>query len=90
MGVEMGELVHFPRHKRSNCAPGCQNPYCPVCQGGLFLCVRCGSAEGATTTECPGEQIPLEWVDRVYAGALDWTVERGWHSPSAFRCDDAS
>jgi len=86
----VGTIEHWPRHKRSNCRPDCQDLNCPVCVGGLFMCVRCGSAEGATTTECPGEQIGGEQLGVVYSGSLDWTRTRGWHNPSsAFRCDPA-
>lgn len=41
-------------------------------EDGLFLCSVCGSAEGATTTECPGSRIPYNDLMRVYAGTLDF------------------
>lgn len=51
------------------------DPYpinCPFCDGGLFACRACGSAEGATTTHCPGQPMSAEQVDAVYAGWLDF------------------
>lgn len=50
----------------------CHETACQFCDGGLFACVRCGSFEGATTTECPGEQIIRYKSDAVYEGRLDY------------------
>lgn len=48
---------------------------CQVCDGGLFICTRCGSFEGATTTFCPGRRIHL--TDEVYVGRLDYRAAAG-------------
>ena len=66
----------------------CPRTHCPICEGGLFMCSRCGSAEGATTTECPGERMTWAQVDAVYAGKLDfrggkWVNECSPHVPTA-------
>ena len=53
----------------------CGNTGCMFCDGGLFACTRCGSFEGATTTDCPGRQIHL--ADEVYAGRLDYRIING-------------
>lgn len=50
----------------------CDKPACPICDGGLFLCSVCGSAEGATTSSCPGQQMTADQIDAVYAGTLDY------------------
>ena len=34
----------------------CQRPYCPICDGGLFVCTVCGQAEGELEHECPGDR----------------------------------
>lgn len=69
----------------------CHKPMCVYCSGGLFSCDVCGSAEGATTTDCPGERMTPEQMDAVYAGTLDFREAAGWvekasrHSPSCRR-----
>jgi len=68
----------------------CTNTSCSICEGGLFVCSRCGSAEGATTSECPGETIPMDKLDEVYRGHLDfrggkWVDECSPHSPARYR-----
>lgn len=72
------------------CPQSCDKPYCSYCEGGLFACVRCNSAEGATTSECPGVPMTLEQVDAVYAGRLDyingeWIEKVSPHSPASYR-----
>lgn len=47
-------------------------PGCQFCDGGLFACSVCGSAEGATTTHCPGGRMAADQIDAVYAGTLDY------------------
>lgn len=68
----------------------CDKNGCMICDGGLFVCTRCGSHEGATTTHCPGGQMTAETYEKVYAGELDYredewvragsphTPYRGW------------
>jgi len=56
----------------------------------LFLCSLCGSAEGATTSECPGIQMNEAQKDAVYIGTLDyrdkkWVTACSPHSPAAWR-----
>lgn len=73
-------------HKGQDCDSG----GCMWCQGGLTVCSRCGSFEGATTTHCPGEEMYQGYGEAVYAGHVDyrdgkwwrvgspWTPSRGW------------
>lgn len=61
----------------------CQKLYCSVCDGGLFMCAVCGCAEGATTTHCPGIQVPGATLDAIYAGRINfrdgmWRHENVW------------
>lgn len=65
----------------------CDRTACMFCDGGLFACARCGSFEGATTTQCPGEQMTADQVDAVYAGTLDyrdgaWAQACSRHTPA--------
>lgn len=69
---------------------GCTQPYCSIREGGLFLCSQCGSTEGATTSECPGERMTEAQIDLVYAGKIDfrggkWVEECSPHTPVAYR-----
>lgn len=71
----------------------CQQPHCAICEGGLFICSRCHSAEGATTSECPGQQMTMDQSDAVYAGKLDyrggqWVDACSPHSPACYRKGD--
>lgn len=59
----------------------CGEGPCRYCGGGLADCVVCHGAEGSLTTDCPGEPIPQETLDRVYAGAVDYREGRGWCAP---------
>jgi hypothetical protein len=66
---------------------------CMFCDGGLFGCSRCGSFEGATTTDCPGEAMTGEQSDAVYAGDLDyrdgaWVESCSRQSPAFWRTSD--
>lgn len=51
---------------------GCDNPYCPVCVGGIGWCRVCGAYEGGLTTECPGRQTTAAETDAVYHGRIDF------------------
>lgn len=67
----------------------CDDAHCNICVGGLFCCIRCGSAEGATTSECPGVRMTADQADAVYGGKLDyrageWREEPSRYSPSGF------
>lgn len=50
----------------------CKDDRCQICNGGLFCCIKCGSAEGASTSDCPNEQIQADVLDLVYSGLLDF------------------
>jgi hypothetical protein len=45
---------------------------CPICDGGLAVCTVCKAAEGELTAECPGEPVPYERREQVYAGILNF------------------
>jgi len=51
---------------------------CPICDGGLVFCKVCGGFEGGLTTDCPGQNIPMDTNDAVYAGKLDYREGKGW------------
>lgn len=56
----------------------------------LFLCSVCGSAEGATTTDCPQRRYGARIWTLVYEGRIDfrkghWIRETSPHSPKAHR-----
>lgn len=57
-------------HTPKECS--CDKEMCPFCRGGLFACTVCDSAEGATTSECPGYRISSRILDAVYSGDLDF------------------
>lgn len=67
-------MEHIPiTHKN------CDRLYCPVCEGGLFICEICGLSEGSLTTHCPGERVPYEIEQRIYnQGNLDYRAHTGW------------
>jgi len=41
-------------------------------EDGLAHCLVCGGAEGSLPTHCPGERMPAELQDAVYAGQVDY------------------
>ena len=49
-----------------------------IVDGGLGVCKVCGGMEGSLTTDCPGERIPYEKDQEVYAGKIDYREGRGW------------
>lgn len=51
---------------------------CMICDGGLAICKVCGGMEGSLTTDCPGEMIPMERHNEVYAGKFDYREGKGW------------
>lgn len=68
-------VVRWPRHVRYNCPPGgaaCAEGRCPFCEGGLFLCVVCGGAEGDMPTDCPGHRMHDAERAAVMNGHLDF------------------
>jgi hypothetical protein len=44
------------RHILYECPPGCENPHCNYCMGGLESCVVCGQAEAELEASCPGKK----------------------------------
>lgn len=75
----------------------CNNPYCPICEGGLSVCSVCGLLEGSLTTECPCVPSYQEYADDVYEGKIDyrngeWVNKVSRHTPVFYRpyseCDD--
>lgn len=77
-------ILAWPQHLRVNCQPdkdgylsdACAAGSCPC--GNLFMCKRCGGAEGSLPTDCPGEKITREQADAIYAGKLNYTRQHGW------------
>lgn len=68
----------------------CENPYCFICVGGLFLCSKCGLGEGSLTSECPEARQTFETSDAIYSGKLDfinheWVETSSPHSPASYR-----
>lgn len=68
----------------------CQRVGCQFCDGGLFTCTKCGSAEGATTSHCPGVRMTTSQIDYVYAGQMDychgeWIPFASPYSPAFYR-----
>lgn len=61
----------------------CDAAHCVICHGGLFLCQTCGSAEGASTDDCPGVRLTLWASDEVYAGRLNFRAGAWHHERSA-------
>jgi hypothetical protein len=57
---------------------------CQFCAGGLSLCVRCGSFEGSTTSECPGVRMTEEQADAVYACIIDYRFGQWVSGGTAF------
>lgn len=62
---------------------GCEIPHCHICNGGLFNCVVCGSAEGASTDHCPGIRMTWYALDQVYAMKLNFRDGMWRHEPAS-------
>ena len=61
---------------------------CPYCAGGLFLCTKCGLAEGELTTECPGVPLTHSQYEDLERGTLDfkdgqWKTVNPWYNKKA-------
>ena len=54
----------------------CTEWNCPICDGGLALCVICGGAEGSLTTECCGRKLTKDEQKLIMNGALDFQDNR--------------
>lgn len=52
------------QHIRMECPDDC--PGCSICEGGLFMCLICGGAEGSLLPECPGCKLTPEEDDENY------------------------
>lgn len=50
----------------------CNSGMCPVCDGGLSICIRCGGAEGSLPTNCPGKTMGYEIEQQVYNKEQDY------------------
>ena len=64
----------------------CEKSDCPVCDGGLDICIVCGLVEGSLTTDCPGYSCWAEKNENVYQGKEDfkygqWVNTCSPHSP---------
>lgn len=72
-----GVVEHQPeRHQ------GCEDSYCNVCEGDLFICTACGCMEGCLPSECPGVFVPADTRDAIYAGQVDYRGGRWVDAPS--------
>lgn len=40
--------------------------FCPVCEGGLFICKLCGQAEADLAEDCPAREEKLDTGEFVY------------------------
>jgi hypothetical protein len=63
-------MKHVPVTHGPEC--GQTNRLCPICDGGLFLCVVCNLAEGELTTDCPGSKCGAAIGEHVMQGRLDF------------------
>jgi hypothetical protein len=91
----MTTVLSFPGHKWAHCT-NVECYGCYLCQGGLSQCTVCGGAEGALTTDCPGEMSDWMVIEEVYKGNVDFIRREGWvqrpsrHSPAycrGFKCE---
>lgn len=61
------------KHKPVEHGRDCDQPgVCQLCDGGLFLCARCGAAEGTLTTACPVKPVDFATQQLVYNALLDY------------------
>lgn len=61
---------------------------CPICEGGLGICVVCNAAEDELTKHCPGKYIEPYTRQKVAEGEIEY--EYGWwFDPTSIReaCD---
>lgn len=81
----MGQVIAFPRHRLVGRDVPCTHDwraegYCPVCQGGLSLCVTCGGAEASLPRQCPGVMMTDLQAESVQLGVADYDLRRGgWY-----------
>lgn len=69
----------FLKHRPFDCI----SPDCPICEGGLLLCVRCGDAEGELGETCRGYQdgpAPSQ-LDRLMQEAYATAKAHGFWDP---------
>jgi len=66
-------------HVRAECKGNCDPYGCNLCN--LFICVICNGAEGSLPTDCPGVKMMEEQEQQIYAGKLDYRVDKGWIKP---------
>lgn len=75
----MGSVINFPGHKVYKCGAHCRG--CCICEGGLYLCTRCGGAEGSLPTDCPGREMGEAEHSAIMANRLDYDERRGGWVP---------
>ena len=56
----------------------CERSHCPICDGGLHVCLVCTAAEGELTTDCPGVVVSYERREAVYKGRYDFVKGEWW------------
>lgn len=72
----MGIVVQWPKHILER-HENCDDPHCPICEGGLSYCRVCCGAEGSLATDCPGEPMTNDQADGVYEGCSDYIRKAG-------------
>lgn len=80
-GGHVAEVHDSSYHRDDSYATSCM-----ICDGGLFVCTRCGLLEGSVTTECSGIPSYSVYGDSVYKGHVDyrsgeWVNEVSHFSP---------
>jgi hypothetical protein len=58
----------------------CTDPFCMICEGGLFVCAVCTAAESELTRHCPGRVMTTEEKEKVTAEELDY-MDGDWFDP---------
>lgn len=61
-------------HDHTNCDHDGEVRECPICEGGLSLCLTCGAAEGELTTDCPGRKMTGGERYAAFAGGMDYVA----------------
>lgn len=58
----------------------CEDPHCPICDGGLVFCTVCKAGECELTTDCPGKPTTDEQRVSICEKVLDYINGR-WVVP---------
>lgn len=85
----MGTVILFPRHRIGRPEHCTRHEHlsdrsCPVCDGGLSICVTCGGAEASIPSNCPQRPMTPEEQDDVAAGTLDFFNGRWLRADGSF------